>query len=48
MLYELVSPLYTVCVLMVLGGIVYSAKTFFDRKMASLEAATTTTDQAEA
>ncbi len=36
MLYELSSPLFTVAALLVLGGIVYSAKTFFDRKMAAL------------
>lgn len=37
MLYELASPMYTLAALMVIGGIVYSAKTFFDRKMAQLQ-----------
>lgn len=37
MLYELTSPMYTLAALMVIGGIVYSTKTFFDRKMAQLQ-----------
>ncbi|MDX1457653.1 MAG: hypothetical protein R3276_08685 [Marinobacter sp.] len=37
MLYELTSPVFTLAALMVLGGVVYSAKTFFDRKMAELD-----------
>ncbi|MDX1755159.1 MAG: hypothetical protein R3175_03780 [Marinobacter sp.] len=37
MLYELTSPLFTLAALMVMGGVVYSAKTFFDRKLAELE-----------
>lgn len=36
MLYELSSPAFTLAALAVLGGIVYTAKTFFDRRMASL------------
>lgn len=36
MLYELSSPAFTFAALMVLGGVVYSAKTFFDRKAAAL------------
>lgn len=38
MLYELASPVYTVAALMVLGGVVFSAKSFFDHKVASLSA----------
>lgn len=51
MLYELSSPLFTVAALMVLGGIVYSTKTFFDRKMAALngnDAESAELEQAEA
>lgn len=36
MLYELTSPAFTFAALLVLGGVVYSAKSFFDRKMADL------------
>ncbi|WP_166269665.1 hypothetical protein [Marinobacter caseinilyticus] len=36
MLYELASPLYTIVSLMVLGGLVYTAKTFVDHKLAQL------------
>lgn len=39
MLYELSSPAFTFAALMVLGGVVYSAKTFFDRKVAGLSKA---------
>lgn len=38
MLYEITSPLFTVAALLVIGGIVFSAKTVFDRKMAALNA----------
>lgn len=36
MLYELASPAYTFAALLVIGGVVFSAKTFFDHKMAGL------------
>ncbi|SDW93760.1 hypothetical protein [Marinobacter mobilis] len=36
MLYDISSPAFTFAALMVLGGVVYSAKTFFDRKIADL------------
>ncbi|MDX1633181.1 MAG: hypothetical protein R3280_00955 [Marinobacter sp.] len=45
MLYELSSPLFTVSALLVLGGIVYSAKSFFDRRMTALSG--TDTDNGE-
>ena len=38
MLYEVASPLFTVAGFAVLFGIYYTAKTFFDAKMAELEA----------
>lgn len=47
MLYELSSPLFTVGAMMVLGGIVYSCKTFFDRRMAALNGNTSESNQLE-
>lgn len=47
MLYELSSPLFTVVALMVLGGIVYSTKTYFDRKMAALNSGDTDSTELE-
>ncbi|BES69640.1 hypothetical protein RE428_06580 [Marinobacter nanhaiticus D15-8W] len=37
MLYEVASPLFTVAGLSVLFGVVYSAKCFFDNRMAELD-----------
>ncbi|MGP4842884.1 hypothetical protein ACTXGQ_02030 [Marinobacter sp. 1Y8] len=51
MLYDVSSPLYTVAALAVLFGVFYSAKTFFDAKMAQLKHQNTDTsmgDSAEA
>lgn len=39
MLYELASPAFTFAALLVLAGVTYSAKTFFDRQMAKLDRA---------
>lgn len=40
MLYELASPAFTLAALLVIGGIVFSAKTFFDRKLEQLNGRT--------
>ncbi len=39
MLHELASPLFTLTALLVLGGVTYSAKTFFDHKLRKLHRA---------
>tara|TARA_R100000687_G_scaffold51541_1_gene40994 strand:+ start:277 stop:477 length:201 start_codon:yes stop_codon:yes gene_type:complete len=46
-LYDLASPLYTVAALAVLFGIFYSAKTFFDAKMAQLKQQNTDTSMGD-
>ena len=37
MLYEVASPLFTLAGLVVLSGITYSAKCFFDNRLAELD-----------
>ncbi|MDC0661348.1 hypothetical protein [Marinobacter sp. SS21] len=37
MLYQLASPLFTLAALLVIGGVAYSAKAFFDHKLSKLD-----------